>query len=134
MIKKYDSMLFIIRLAVGIIFVAHGMQKVFGAFGGEGMESMISSVKSLGFVAPVFFAWLAALSELVGGFCLIIGVLPRISAFLIGFVMLVAIFKVHWGNGFFLQNQGVEYQFLILFNCLAIIIAGAGKISSYDKY
>jgi putative oxidoreductase len=132
--KLTDIALFIIRVAVGAIFVAHGMQKLFGAFGGSGIDGFASMLTNLGFTAPVFWAWVAALAEGAGGLFLILGVLPRISAGLIAATMVVAIVAVHGPKGFFAMKGGFEYQFLILMVCSALMITGSGKLSLYNKF
>ncbi|MBD3380030.1 MAG: DoxX family membrane protein [Candidatus Omnitrophica bacterium] len=131
-IKPVDAGIFILRLTLGIIIAAHGLQKVLGLWGGPGIEGFSGFVKSLGFQPPVVWAWIVGLSETVGGALLVLGVLPRLSAFFIGSVMAVAIFKVHW-NGLFMANNGFEYPLLILACCVAVIFTGAGKISLFDK-
>lgn len=78
---------------------------------------------------PAFFAYLVAYVELLGGLAVILGVLSRYAAGLISVVMLVALFKVHWPNGYGLQNGGYEYVLALLLMALAIITLGAGKYS-----
>ncbi|MFH1359633.1 MAG: DoxX family protein [Candidatus Omnitrophota bacterium] len=62
-----DTGIFILRIGLGTIFLAHGLQKVFGVFGGPGIEGFTGMMKNLGFSFPVFWAWTAALGELLGG-------------------------------------------------------------------
>lgn len=128
-----DIALLLLRLVLGVIFVAHGMQKLFGAFGGSGLNGVAGMFKSLGFTPGLFWAWVVALTEGLGGLFLVLGVLPRISAALIGIVMLVAIVRVHGSYGLFAANGGMEYQLLILIVCIFIILIGAGKFSLYNK-
>jgi len=132
--KLCDTILLMLRIILGIIFMAHGAQKLFGIFGGKGIAGTISMVESLGFILPVFFAWLLALSEFFGGLGLVLGVFPRISSALISVVMLVAIFTIHISNGFFNKNGGIEFNLLLLAVAISIFIAGAGKFSLYNKY
>lgn len=124
----------VLRTGVGVIFLAHGMQKLFGAFGGSGINGFADSLKRMGFVAPLFWACVAAITEGVGGLFLLLGVAPRISAALIAIVMLVAIVKVQGPKGFFMMQGGFEYQFLIVMVCIAIILMGGGSFSLYDKW
>jgi putative oxidoreductase len=133
-IQLIDWALLLVRAAVGIIFIAHGAQKLFGAFGGSGIEGTANMVKGLGFTPGLFWAWVVALVETLGGLFLLLGVLPRTSAGFIAIIMLVAIFKVHGANGFFMKNGGIEYQFLILINCVAIMLAGAGGFSLFNRF
>lgn len=126
---RMDSALLLLRGAVGFIFILHGLMKVFGVFGGPGIEGFSAMLQSLGFGFAPLWAWVAALAELIGGACLILGLFVRISAALIGIVMIVAIAAVHWPHGFFLANNGFEYPFLILCVCISLILAGGGRLS-----
>ena len=132
--KIYSTGILIVRIMLGIIFMAHGSQKLFGAFGGSGVSGFARAMTDMGFSMPLFFAWVVGIVEFFGGAFLFLGVVPRVSAALISIIMLVAIFKVHWSNGFFNMNQGFEYQLLILSVCLMIVGCGAGKFSLFNKY
>src|SRR5262245_29313507 len=119
---SYDWALLSVRLAAGIIFVAHGSQKLFGAFDGPGLEAI---VKMLG---PV--GYLVAIGEFFGALGMIVGFLPRFSAASLIVIMLGAIAKVHWQNGFFLGPKlGFEFNFALIGMLLAILIAGAGRLA-----
>jgi putative oxidoreductase len=128
-----DTGILVVRIALGVIFIAHGMQKCFGAFGGPGIDGFSGSVKMLGFNPPLVWAWIAAGSELAGGLFTLFGVLPRMGAALIAMVMVVAITKVHGPKGFFLMQGGFEYAFLILMVCISLMITGAGRFSLLNK-
>ena len=119
-----------LRLALGLIFIAHGAQKVFGAFNGPGLARWMTFPTPLSFMRPTWF-WLgaAALAELVGGILVLTGLLTRVGAFLILCVMLTAMLGVHWKGGFFLPN-GIEYTIALLGICLALLIAGGGQASA----
>jgi putative oxidoreductase len=114
--------------------MAHGLQKTFGFFGGHGIEGMAKMLGQMNFNPPVFWAWVVGLSELLGGLFLVLGVIPRISAALIGIIMVVAIVKVHGPQGFFAMQGGFEYQLLILAVAVFLIITGSGKLSLFNKY
>jgi putative oxidoreductase len=120
----------VVRLALGIVFFAHGSQKVFGWFGGGGLKATIQMFAQYLKIPPAAAA-LAAFIECFGGLALILGVLARPAAIAIIVVMLVAIAKVHWKNGFFLASQpgqanGWEYNFVLIAMALAVLIGGAG--------
>ncbi|MEW5895916.1 MAG: DoxX family protein [Candidatus Omnitrophota bacterium] len=132
--KNYDLALLILRLALGIIFIAHGMQKLFGTFGGSGVDGFSKMLMSQGFPFPEVLAWLVALTEFLGGIGLVFGIVPRICAFGIGIVIAVAIWKVHFQSGLFSSSGGYEYQLLILASCLVILLCGAGKFSFFDRF
>ena len=129
-----DMALLVLRMVVGVIMAAHGAQKVFGVFGGSGMEGFSGVVGNLGFAPPLVWAWIAALSELVFGIFLVLGILPRVSAAGIASVVLVAILKIHGPNGFFMAKGGYEYPLLILASCVSLMLTGAGKLSVFDKF
>ena len=119
-----------LRLALGLIFIAHGAQKVFGAFNGPGLARWMTFPTPLSFMRPTWF-WLgaAALAELVGGILVLTGLLTRVGAFLILCVMLTAMLGVHWKNGFFLPG-GIEFTIALSGICLALLIAGGGQASA----
>ena len=124
----------VVRVALGIIFFAHGAQKTFGWFGGPGLSATIQGFRKMN--VPPAATVLAAFTECFGGLALIIGVLARPSAIgLIG-VMLVAVAKVHAQHGFFLnfamtpgRGHGYEYNLALLAMALSIVIGGAGVFS-----
>ena len=119
-----------LRLTLGIIFIAHGAQLVFGAWNGPGLKGMMGMPTPFGFMRP---AWLwmaaAALSQLVGGVLVLLGLLTRVGAFLLACVMLTALVGVHLKSGFFLPT-GIEYTFALLGIALALLIAGGGQASA----
>ena len=123
----------VLRLALGSIFLGHGAQKAIGAFSGPGIKGFTVMLASLGFVPAGFWAYLAAYTELIGGLCLILGVLTRPAAALILMLIAVATYKVHLSKGFFLANGGFEYNILIMAACISVIILGAGKFSLAPK-
>ncbi|GBU10104.1 quinol oxidase [Gammaproteobacteria bacterium] len=121
------------RIAIGIIFVAHGSQKLFGAFGGDGLSETAMFLESLGISSSFFMAILVGSTEFFGGLALIIGLLVRPAALALVIAMLVAIFSVHINNGLFLSNNGYEYALALLAVSLMILIEGAGRWS-FDRY
>ena len=128
-----DASIFILRVAVGAIFLIHGMQKLFGVFGGGGIEGTTQMVSNMGFTPVVLWTWALLIAEFLGGLFLILGVLPRLSALSIAIVMLVAIIKIHGPKGFFAMQGGFEYQMLILASCISIILTGGGRFSLFNK-
>lgn len=111
-----------VRIVVGIIFAAHGAQKLFGAFGGPGLEPFVKMVGPVGY--------LVAIGEFFGGLGLIFGFLSRFSAASLIVIMIGAIVKVHAPNGFFLgQKPGFEYNFVLIGALTAILIAGPGRLA-----
>lgn len=119
---------FVIRIALGTIFIMHGSQKLFGAFDGAGIKGTADFIGSLGFKPAALWAWLLALTEFVGGLGLIFGLLTRIAAIGIVVIMAVAIARVHFKQGFFLPG-GFEYSLALLAMALSLVLSGAGKLS-----
>jgi len=119
-----------IRLALAAVMIAHGSQKVLGAFGGSGFKAFTAGTTPFGFMRPTWL-WLgaAALSELLGGLLVGLGFLTRVGAFLIACVMLTAIVGVHLPAGFFAANRGYEYPLALLAMALALLISGGGQAS-----
>src|SRR3954469_3954178 len=124
----------ILRLVLGIVFFAHGAQKMLGWFGGSGFHGTMGFFTGALHI-PAPFAVLAIFAEFFGGLGLIVGLLTRVSAFGIGANMLVAIFAVHAANGFFLNWSGTqkgesfEYHLLVLAMAAYLMIRGAGALS-----
>ncbi len=121
-----------LRLALGTIFIAHGAQKVFGAWSGPGLGRFTSFPAPFPFMRPAW-VWmgLAAFSEFIGGVLVLLGLLTRAGAFLIACVILTAMIGVHWRNGFFLSPTafGIEYTVALIGVALALLIAGGGQAS-----
>ena len=99
---------------IGIIFVAHGAQKLFGAFGGYGLEGTGQFMASLGLTPGYLMALLAGSAEFFGGLALLFGVLVRPAAAALAFAMLVAIFSVHIDKGLFIAKNGYEFGLALL--------------------
>jgi putative oxidoreductase len=118
-----------IRIVVGVIFAAHGAQKLFGMFGGYGIAGTAQYMESLGLAPGHLMAILAGGTEFFGGLALIIGLLTRPAALGLTFLSLVAIFSVHIHNGLFMANNGYEFALALLGGSIAVLIEGAGKLS-----
>ena len=125
----------IVRVVLGVIFFAHGAQKVFGWFGGQGLKATIGGFQQhMNIPAPPTI--LAAFTECFGGLTLIPGLLARPAALGLTAVMLVAVVKVHARHGFFLnmsvtpgQGHGFEFNLALIGMALSILIGGAGALS-----
>ena len=118
-----------LRVALGLVFIAHGAQKVFGVWGGAGLAKYTAGEPPFGWMQPGWL-WLyaAAFAELVGGVLVLLGLLTRLGALVIVPVMLVAIFGVHWG-AFFMSARGIEFALTLLMVALALLILGGGRAS-----
>jgi putative oxidoreductase len=123
----------LLRVTLGFVMGAHGVQKAFGWFGGFGWDNTIGYFSGVGL--PVALGSLVILIETLGAFLLIIGFAGRINAALMGIVMIGAFFIDHLPNGFYMNwfgaTRGEGFEFDILFWAIAIVIAinGSGKFS-----
>ena len=122
-----------LRLALGITFTAHGAGKLFGAFGGPGVQGFAGLLQQIGVPYPQLSAYLAGGAEFFGGILLILGLFTRLASVFLLITMLVAIFKVHLSHGLFMQNGGFEYPFVISGALLLLLIEGAGCCSMDQK-
>jgi putative oxidoreductase len=119
-----DVGLLVLRIVVGVVFAAHGAQKVFGM----GFDGVTNGFAQMGIPLPHVTGPLVAVLELTGGVALILGALTRLFALGLAINMLGAIYFVHLPNGFFLPN-GIEFAFTLCGACLAIMLIGAGFLS-----
>ncbi|WP_205665267.1 DoxX family protein [Caldimonas tepidiphila] len=118
-----------LRLPVGIIFAAHGAQKLFGWFGGYGLEGTGQWMASIGLAPGYLMALLAGAAEFLGGFALIAGLLVRPAAATLALAMVIAIFSVHIDKGLFVANNGYEFALALLAITVALVFSGAGRAS-----
>jgi len=129
-----DVAVLVLRLLLGIVFFPHGMQKLFGWFGGPGFSGMMGMFTTQMGI-PAVFAFLAIMAEGLGSLGLITGLLTRVAAFGIAVNMAVAVYMVHWQNGFFMnwfgnqKGEGYEYHLLVIAIGIALMITGGGKWS-----
>lgn len=118
-----------LRIPVGLIFAAHGSQKLFAWFGGYGIAGTGQYMDSIGLGPGALMALLAGSAEFFGGLLLVLGLLTRPAAALLAVTMLVAVLVVHLPNGLFMSNNGYEYALTLLLISVALFINGAGKFS-----
>lgn len=119
-----------LRLPLGIIFAAHGAQKLFGWFGGYGLEGTGQWMASIGLEPGYLMALGAGSAEFFGGVFLILGLLTRPAAMVLAFTMIVAIFTVHIGNGLFMSNNGYEFGLALLAGAVSLLLSGGGRLSA----
>ena len=122
-----------LRIPVGIILAAHGAQKLFGWFGGYGLEGTGQWMASIGLEPGYLMAQFAGSAEFFGGLALIFGFLTRPAATVSAFTMLVAIFSVHISHGLFASNNGYEFALSLFAATLALAIQGGGSLSIDNK-
>ena len=118
-----------LRIAAGIIFMAHGAQKLFGWFGGYGLEGTGQWMASIGLEPGYFMALMAGSAEFFGGLFLLLGLLTRATSIVLAFTMVVAIVTVHLPNGLFMSNNGYEFGLALMVISISTAISGAGKLS-----
>lgn len=119
----------LIRLAVGLTFVGHGAQKLFGWFGGYGLKGTGGWLESIGLKPGVTMALIAGLAEFVGGLLFTLGLFTPFAALLIAATMFVAIVKVHAPNGFWITQNGFEYNLILIVVVIGVALIGAGDYS-----
>jgi len=125
-----------LRLCVGAVFVAHGAQKLFGAWGGGGLPGTSAYLAGLGLAPAYPLAVALGVTEFAGGLMLIAGAGTLWASLALALAMLVAVWKVHAQNGFFLnwsltpnQGHGVEYSLVLIGALVALMLAGPGALS-----
>jgi putative oxidoreductase len=122
----------ILRLAVGITFIAHGAQKLFGLWGGGGLEGTAAGFAKIGLEPAFPLAVIAAIVEFGCGLLLVFGALTFFAALALIVQMLVAIWKVHGAHGFFLP-AGYEYNVVLIAALASLMLTGPGAFS-FDRY
>jgi len=123
-----------LRLAIGVVFIAHGSQKVFGTFSGPGLSRWMTLTRLAPFPLRPAWLWLAAdaLGELIGGLLIFLGLFTRLGAFIICCAMLTATIGIHWPH-FFITNNGFEYPLTLIAITVSLLITGGGN-ASIDLY
>ena len=117
------------RLVLGLLMAAHGAQKLFGWFGGYGLNATGEFMVQLGFPSGRLFASTAAITEVVSGLLVAFGLLGPIGPALMISVMIVAAITVHWPNGVFAMQNGIELPLLYATGALAMALVGYGPFS-----
>lgn len=119
--------LLIIRLVIGVLFVGHGVQKLFGWLGGYGLKGTGGWMESIGIKPGVTMALLAGLAELIGGILFALGLLTPLAGIMIAGTMVMAIVKVHAPNGLWTTSNGYEYNLTLLAVAIGIALIGPGQ-------
>ncbi len=126
--------LLLLRIILGVVFFAHGAQKVFGWFGGYGLAGTVGYFRNVVHV-PALLAYLGPFVEFVGGVALLFGIFTKAAALGIFITMLVATLKVHLPMGFFLsgkgdgKGQGYEFTLTLAVISLVLVLLGGGLYS-----
>jgi len=119
----------LLRIALGGILIPHGMQKLFGTFGGMGLTANAALFDRLGYHPGMFWGTLVGLTELVGGILLVLGLFTRAAALAVVIFMLNAVYFTSKSGGFFWTNRGSEFSILILAAAVFFLIRGGGEWS-----
>jgi putative oxidoreductase len=120
--------LLFLRFGVGLIFLIHGLGKLFNVGpAASGISGLAGFFVSLGIPIAIFFAWVVALVEVFGGLFILLGLFTRYSAILLSVDMVVAILLVHLSKGFSIANGGYEFALLLLLGAITLFFSGAGK-------
>jgi len=127
--QLFDWGLSLIRVVLGLIFAAHGAQKLFGWFGGYGLTGTGGFLEQLGFRPGKRYATAAALSEFTGGLLFALGFLGAVGSALMVSVMIVAIVTVHRKNPFFVATNGIEHPLIFATVAVGIALTGPGRYS-----
>lgn len=122
-----DFGLLIIRLVIGLLFVGHGAQKLFGWFGGYGIKGTGGWFESIGMKPGAAMALFAGLAELIGGILFVLGLLTPLAGIIIAGTMVMAIAKVHGPNGLWATSNGYEYNLTLLAVAIGMALIGPGQ-------
>ena len=118
-----DLGILFIRLALGAVFINAGWMKI------QNAQFVIDSFAGIGI--PYWLSYVVMYVELLGGIAMILGIFTSYAGILLAIVMLVAMFKIHWVNGFSMANGGYEYVLTLLATSLAILTQGSGKYTIF---
>lgn len=118
--------LLVIRLIVGLTFAGHGTQKLFGWFGGHGLKGTGEWLESIGVKPGILMALVAGLAEFIGGLLFAAGLWLPVAAALIVITMLGAIFTVHGKNGYWITQNGFEYNLVLIAVSIGVALIGPG--------
>ncbi len=124
-----DTGLLVLRVIIGLLFIGHGAQKLFGWFGGPGLKGVTGWLGSMGLRPAWFWALIGALSEFGGGLLFALGLLNPLGSIGISAAMLAAILTVHWHKGFWNSNGGFEFPLANLAAAIAVAFIGPGAYS-----
>jgi putative oxidoreductase len=119
--------LLIIRVVIGVIFMGHGAQKLFGWFGGYGIKGTGGWFESIGIKPGAAMALLAGLTELIGGILFTLGLLTPLAGIMIAGTMVMAIAKVHAPNGLWSTENGYEYNLTVIAVVIGVALIGPGQ-------
>ncbi len=122
-----DVGLLLLRLCLGGVFLAHGSQKLFGAFGGKGIDEFARMLQNTGYRESALLAWVTGITEFTGGLFLVLGLItPLAAAGIVG--LMINTVTLHWNGGFF-APKGFEYDLVLGGMALCVLAAGPGRFA-----
>ena len=130
--NMFDLAMFMLRVVLGSIFVVHGAQKLFGMFGGIGLEGTAEMVEGLAPINADLLALIWAFIEFIGGIFIVLGIMARWAVSAIMLTVLISLCKFDLVYGFFIKNSGIEHKLLILGACIPLSLLGGGRWSVWD--
>ena len=119
----------VLRTALGTLFWAHGMQLVFGAFGGGGFPGAVAVAEGAGFQPAALWGPVLAFAAFLGGLAVLLGFYTRVAAALMMFIMAVAVVQVQGPMGYFNSRGGFEFPLTVFFAALSLLLTGSGAYS-----
>jgi len=122
------------RIALGVVFMAHGLDKLFGCFGGGGLSETMQQFAELGLNPPQVQALMAGIMEALGGLLVLLGLFTRLGGAMIAATMVVAIAVVHGSNGLFARDGGFEYPLVALASAVSLMLSGGGGMALDARY
>ena len=129
-----DITLLVLHVVIGLLFVGHGAQKLFGAFGGYGIAGTAGWMESIGLKPGRLHAIAAGVAEFAGGALIALGLFVPFAAAVLIATMVTAVITVHGRNGVWVTNQGYEYNLVLVVALFALVGVGAGKYGLDDAF
>lgn len=127
-----DIGLLLLRLGIGVVVFAHGAQKVFGLWGGPGIAGFAGNLAGFGFQQATTLSWVAGITELVAGACIVLGLFTPLAAAAVFAIMVNAVL-LKLGNGFFVTgprgSDAVEYSLVLGLGAACLVFTGPGRIA-----
>lgn len=120
-----DGALFLLRLVLGVIFIAHGWDKVFGT----GIDATVAEWTALHIPQPTLSVWVVSIVEMLGGAMLVLGLLTPAAAGILALDMLAAFYLVHLDHGLFVADGGAELVLVLCAACVTLVVFGSGRAS-----
>jgi putative oxidoreductase len=129
----FDSILLLIRLAIGALFIIHGAQRLFGAFGGVGFDRYVQNILANGMLPPNLIGLLIVGSEFLSGLLILFGLATEVGAMAIIVIAGLEIYSASAHNGLFRENRGLVFDLAVIVGCAALVIWGPGGFALWKR-